>query len=110
MSDEQSVLLGRSSAELIEAHPVESGRVRPHRVLDGDGFKIRMLTMDTGTIMREHRAPVPILVQVVAGGIRFRVAGAEHALSPGGTITVAAGVLHELEADHPSHVLLVLLG
>lgn len=110
MSVEQFLLLGRSTAELVEAHPVEPGRVRPHRLLDGDGFKIRMLTMDAGTTMAEHRSPAPILVQVVSGGIRFRVAGVEHALSPGGTITVAAGELHALEADHPSHILLVLLG
>ncbi len=110
MSADTFQLLGGSAADLVEAHPVDPGRVRPHRVIDGDGFKIRMLTMDAGTTMREHRAPVPILVQVVAGGIRFRVAGTEHVLSPGGTITVAAGVLHELEADQPSHVLLVLLG
>lgn len=110
MSADPFMLLGGSAADLVHAHAVESGRVRPHRVLDADGFKIRMLTMDAGTTMREHRAPVPILVQVVAGAVRFRVAETEHVLHPGGTITVTAGVLHELEADRPSHVLLVLLG
>jgi len=110
MSTDPFVLLGASAAELAQAHPIEPGRVRPHRVLDGDGFKIRMLAMDAGATMREHRAPSQILVQVIAGGIRFRVDGTEHVLSPGGTITVSAGVLHELEADQPSHVLLVLLG
>lgn len=110
MSADPFTLLGGSAADVIHSYGVEPGRVRPHRILDGDGFKIRMLTLDAGATMREHRAQVPILVQVIAGGIRFRVAGAEHVLSPGGTITVSAGVLHELEADQPSHVLLVLLG
>jgi len=110
MSVDPFLLLGAAAADLVQAHPVDPGRVRPHHVADGDGFKIRMLTMDAGSVMREHRAPVPILVQVVAGRIRFRVAETEHVLSPGGTITVTAGVLHELEADQASHVLLVLLG
>ncbi|MEJ1089036.1 cupin domain-containing protein [Microbacterium sp. Mu-80] len=110
MSSEASVLLAASAADFATAYPIEEGRVRPHRVLDGDGFKIRLLTMDAGAVMREHRAPVPILVQVASGSIRFRVAGADHALSAGGAIQVPAGVLHELEAVEAAHVLLVLLG
>lgn len=109
MSD-PSVLLAASAAEFTATYPVEEGRVRPHRVLDGDGFKIRMLTMDAAAIMREHRAQVPILVQVVAGRILFRVGGSEYDLTAGGTIQVPATVLHELEAIEASHVLLMLLG
>ncbi|WP_336646421.1 hypothetical protein [Microbacterium sp. USHLN186] len=110
MNPDPFVLLGGSSAEIIAAHPIEPGRVRPHRVLDAEGLRVRLLAMDTAAVLREHRAPGPILVQVLAGGIRFRVAGTEQVLSPGGTIHVAAGVLHELEADAPSHVLLVIAG
>lgn len=110
MSADSSVLLAASASEFTAAYPIEHGRVRPHRTLDGDGFKIRTLTMDAGSIMREHRAPVPILVQVIAGRILFRVGDSEYDLTAGGAIQVPAGVLHELEAVDPSHVLLTLMG
>ena len=110
MNADPSVLLAASAAEFAAAYPIEEGRVRPHRTLDGDGFKIRTLTMDSGAIMREHRAPVPILVQVVSGRILFRVGGSNYDLSAGGAIQVPAGVLHELEAVEDAHVLLILFG
>jgi quercetin dioxygenase-like cupin family protein len=104
------LLLAASAADLVAAHPVEQGRVRPHRTMDGDGFKIRTLVMDAGAVLREHRAPVPILVHVVSGRILFRVDGAEYDLTAGGTIQVTASEPHELEAVEPSHVLLTLMG
>ncbi|MDT0158441.1 hypothetical protein Q9R19_12455 [Microbacterium sp. ARD32] len=104
------LLLAASAADLVAAHPVEEGRVRPHRTLDGDGFKIRTLVMDAGAVLREHRAPVPILVTVAAGRVLFRVAGTEYDLTAGGTIQVAASEPHELEAVDASHVLLTLIG
>lgn len=110
MTAETAVLLASSAEELVDAHPVEQRRVRPHRILDGTGVKIRLLTMGAGAVMREHRAPVPILVQVIAGGILFRVDGSEHALDVGGAIQVPAGMLHELEATADAHVLLTLMG
>lgn len=103
-------LLATSADDLVSRHPVEAGRVRPHRTYDGDGVKIRTLVMDAGTVMREHRAPVPILVQVVSGRVLFRVEGAEHDLRPGGAITVPASVPHELEAVEAAHVVLALMG
>ncbi|GAA5147721.1 hypothetical protein GCM10025768_08360 [Microbacterium pseudoresistens] len=105
-----AVLVASSLQELIDAVPTEEGRVRPHRTLDAEGVKVRTLAFDAGVVMREHRAPVPILVQVLTGRILFRVDGIEHDLAPGGTIQVAASVPHELEAVEPSHVLLVLAG
>lgn len=110
MSAEPFHLLAASAADLVAALPVEEGRVRPHRTLDGDGFKIRTLVMDAGSVLREHRVAVPILVQVAAGRILFRVGGVEHELSAGGAIQVDASVPHEVEAVEPSHVRLTLMG
>lgn len=106
----ESFLLAASAADLVAANPIESGRVRPHRTLDGEGFKIRTLAFDAGAVLREHRAPVPILVQVISGRVLFRVGGAEHDMTAGGAIQVSAGVLHELEAVEASHVLLTMMG
>ncbi|UNK71690.1 cupin domain-containing protein [Microbacterium sp. H1-D42] len=110
MNADPSVLLAASAAEFATAYPIDAGRVRPHKILDGDGFKIRTLTMDAGAVMREHRAPVPILVQVISGRVLFRVGDSEYDLTAGGAIQVPAGILHELEAVDPAHVLLTLLG
>lgn len=104
------LLLAASASDLVAAHPVEEGRVRPHRTLDGEAFKIRTLVMDAGAVLREHKAPVPILVTVVAGRVLFRVADVEYDLTAGGTIQVAASEPHELEAVEASHVLLTLMG
>jgi len=104
------LLLAASAADLVAAHPIEAGRVRPHRTLDGDGFKIRTLVMDAETMLREHKAPVPILVTVISGRILFRIAGVEYDLTAGGAIQVAASEPHELEALEPAHVLLTLMG
>lgn len=110
MSDDPSVLLASSAAELAAAYPVEQGRVRPHKIVDGAGFKIRLLVIDGGAVMREHKAPVPILVQVASGTILFRIGDSEYTLEPGGAIQVPAAVLHEVEGVSPAHVLLTLLG
>lgn len=104
------LLLAASAADLVATYPIEAGRVRPHRMQDGNGFKIRTLVMDAGAVMREHRAPVPILVQVVSGRILFRVDGAEYDMTAGGGIQVSASVPHELEAIEPAHLLLTLMG
>ncbi|MFE6736154.1 cupin domain-containing protein [Microbacterium sp. NPDC057650] len=103
-------LIASSAADLADRYPIEEARVRPHKTMDGAGFKIRTLAMDAGAVLREHRAPAPILVQVASGRILFRVEGAEHDLSAGGAIQVDASVPHEVEAVEPSHVLLTLLG
>lgn len=111
MSAEQlSVLVASSLQDLVDAAPIEQGRVKPHRTLDADGVRIRTLAFDAGAVMREHRAPVPIVVQVLTGRILFRVEGEEHEMSAGGLIQVAGDVLHELEALEPSRVLLILAG
>jgi len=109
MSTVNAVVLAHSTDEFIKEHPVEPGRVHPNRVFDGAGVKIRSLAFDTGVVMKEHRSPFAILVQVLSGRILFRIDGVEHDLGAGGAIHVNANILHELEATEPSHVLLSLL-
>ena len=109
MSTVNAVVLAHSADEFIAEHPVEPGRVRPHRIFDGAGVKIRSLAFDTGVVMKEHRSPFPILVQVLSGRILFRVDGEEHDLRTGGAIHVNGDIPHELEATEPPHVLLSLL-
>lgn len=110
MSLEAATPLAASLQELLDTAPIEEGRVRPHRVFDGAGVKIRMLALDASVVMAEHRSPFPILVQVMSGRLLFRVDGVEHDLRPGGLIHVPANVTHELEAVDPTRVMLSILG
>lgn len=106
----RSVLITPGLDDLARANPIQAGRVSPHRLHDGDGFRLRHLAFDAGAELAEHVAPRPILVHVLDGSIRFTVEGTEHTMARGAVIHVPANVPHALVADEPSHVLLLLLG
>ncbi|GAA2913405.1 quercetin dioxygenase-like cupin family protein [Microbacterium keratanolyticum] len=109
MSTDTAQTVAASLQDLLDAAPVEEGRVRPHRVFDGTGVKIRMLSFDTSATLAEHRSPFPILVQVMSGRLLFRVGGDEHELLPGGIIHVPANMPHELQAREPTRAMLSIL-
>ena len=69
--------------------------------------EIRIL-MKNGQLMKEHKAPLPIIVHIVQGEIEFGVEGAHHTLKQGDIITLAANVPHDLLAKSDSIVRLTL--
>lgn len=69
--------------------------------------EIRIL-LKNGQLMKEHKAPFPIIVHIVAGEIDFGVEGAIHTLKQGDIITLAANVPHDLLAKSDSIVRLTL--
>lgn len=102
-------MLGEGAA-LVAAVPVEPGRVRSRKLFAGAGTTIMGLALDGGAVMREHRAPVPILVQLVEGEAVLEVDGRRIALVPGTLVHLEAGVRHQVEALTVSRLLLTLLG
>ncbi|WP_424002145.1 cupin domain-containing protein [Maribacter sp. IgM3_T14_3] len=69
--------------------------------------EIRIL-LKNGQIMKEHKAPFPIIVHIVQGEIDFGVDGTHHTLKQGDIITLAANVPHDLLAKSDSIVRLTL--
>ncbi|MEP2280127.1 cupin domain-containing protein [Maribacter sp.] len=69
--------------------------------------EIRIL-LKNGQLMKEHKAPFPIIVHIVTGKIDFGVEGAQHTLKQGDIITLAANVPHDLLAKSDSIVRLTL--
>ena len=61
-----------------------------------------------GQLMKEHKAPFPIIVHMVEGNIDFGVEGTVRLLKQGDMITLAANIPHDLLAKSDSIVRLTL--
>lgn len=110
MTDESSRLVASGIDDLDAQNPFREGRVAPHKAMDGPGFRLRHLAFDAGVVMKEHSAPLPLLIQVASGRVLLRIEGEEHILLPGAIFYIAPTVLHEVEASEPSRLLLTLIG
>lgn len=88
----QFSLISTGIEQLQESNPGQEGRVAPERLYSGQDVRIMHLVLDAE--MTEHRAPSPIVVQVLEGQVRFDIEGEGHDLGAGGIVHVAAGVPH----------------
>ncbi|GHD20487.1 cupin domain-containing protein [Nocardiopsis kunsanensis] len=88
----QFSLISTGVEQLQESNPGQEGRVSPERLYSGQDVRIMHLVLDAE--MTEHRAPSPIVVQVLEGRVRFDIEDGGHDLGAGGIVHVAAGVPH----------------
>jgi quercetin dioxygenase-like cupin family protein len=69
--------------------------------------EIRIL-LKRGQVMKEHKAPFPIIVHLLSGEINFGIQGIVKALKSGDIVTVDANIMHDLTALQDSVVRLTL--
>lgn len=67
-------------------------------LLDTPASKEIRISMRKGQVMKEHKAPYPIVVHIVQGVITFAAGNEMHQLQTGDIIALEALVLHELTA------------
>lgn len=108
MSAQPYTLISTDREALIAAAPPSTERQAMKRVFQGEGATIIRLTFVPGQEMREHSTNAPLIVQVLAGDLRFSIAGDELELTAGSLLHVAPGEVHALKAHTEAHVLLTL--
>jgi len=101
-------LVAKDRGALIDELDVSGERFQIGRVFQGDGLKLIRLAFAAGQVMREHSTNAPLVVQVIEGTLKFRVAGDELTLEAGAVLHVRPHEVHELEAVTDTHVLLTL--
>lgn len=77
-------------------------------LLDTDAGKEIRIAFRKGQVMKEHKTPFPIVVQVFEGAIDFGVNGEVQYLKRGDMIALEGGVPHDLKAQEDSIVRLSL--
>lgn len=77
-------------------------------MLETSATKEIRIAMKKDQVMKEHKAPFPITVQILQGKILFGVEGSSHEMKTGDIIGLEANVPHDLTASDESIIRLSL--
>lgn len=77
-------------------------------LLDTESSREIRIAMKTGQVMKEHKTPYPIVVELFEGAISFGVNGEVHKIKRGDMLTLEGNVPHDLTAEEDSIVRLSL--
>lgn len=86
----------------------QENRIVTKLILETSFSKEIRILLKSGQIMKEHKAPLPIIVHLLEGSINFGIEGDVKLLKKGDLIALDGGVLHDLTAIEDSIVRLTL--
>ncbi len=71
-------------------------------------FRMVLISMEKGSVLKEHHADGTISVQVLKGSLRFTAQGGTHILQTSSLAALGASIKHEVEALEESAFLLTI--
>ncbi len=77
-------------------------------VLESESSKEIRILMQKGQLMKEHKTPYPIVIQIIKGKIDFEAEGNKYVFETGGILSLEGNVPHSLFAQEDSIVRLSL--
>ncbi len=77
-------------------------------LMDTDSSKEIRIAMKKGQVMKEHKTPYPIVVELFEGVISFGVNGEIYTVNKGDLLSLEGNVPHDLTAKEDSIVRLTL--
>lgn len=95
-------------ASLVNDLQYNENRPTIQVLMDTEAGKEIRIAFKEGQVMKEHKTPFPIVVEVFEGAIDFGVNGEIHNLKKGDLIALDGGVPHDLLAMETSTVRLSL--
>ena len=86
----------------------DENRVKTAVILETSFSKEIRITMKSGQIMKEHKAPFPIAIHVLKGCIDLGVSGIKHTMTMASIISLESNIPHDLTAKEDSVIRLTL--
>lgn len=78
-------------------------------VLKAEGTRLVLFAFDTGQVLTEHTAAMPVVITAVSGHLKVGGSGRVVDLKPGGVIHLPARLPHTVEAVEPSVMSLLMV-
>ncbi|MEZ4883064.1 MAG: cupin domain-containing protein [Flavobacteriaceae bacterium] len=95
-------------ASMIKDLQYNESRPTIQVLFETEGGKEIRIAFKKGQVMKEHKTPFPIVVEIFEGAIDFGVNGIIHNLKKGDMVALEGGVPHDLKALETSTVRLSL--
>lgn len=86
----------------------DNNRVKTAVIMETSFSKEIRITMKSGLVMKEHKAPYPITIHVLEGNIDLGVIGTIHPMTKGAIISLDENIPHDLTAKKDSIIRLTL--
>jgi quercetin dioxygenase-like cupin family protein len=100
--------LAASAATLRSEDQVPRQGHRQITLIHDGGISVVLFDFEPGGRLSNHSADGLVIIQAIAGMLEVVTSSASHTVPAGSLLVLAAGVVHDVHARHPSQMLLTI--